>query len=82
MQFDGLSHLYQELDNKISDKGGLENLFGLHGRLRESLEAVSTGELDALLTEIHRSREALSRLQHDVTELRFLKEVLSSAGSR
>jgi hypothetical protein len=58
------------------------NLFGLHGKLRESLEAITAGELDALLSEIHRSTEALNRLQNEVLELRFLKEVISSAASR
>lgn len=79
---DGVGRLYQQLDEKISDKGGLGNLFGLHGKLRESLEAISPSELDGLLNEIHRSREALNRLQDEVTELRFLKEVFTSATSR
>ena len=79
---EGVSRLYQQLDEKISAKGGLENLFGLHGKLRESLEAISPSELDALLDEIHRSKETLNRLQDQVIELRFLKEVFTSAASR
>jgi hypothetical protein len=61
--FEGVGRLYQQIDEKISEKGGLMNLFGLHGKLRESLEAITAGELDALLSEIHRSTEALNRLQ-------------------
>ncbi len=79
--FDGLNRLYQHLDEKISEKGGLENLFGLHGKLRESLEEISTGELDTLLNEIQKSREALDRLQGQVTDLRLLKEAFSSSAS-
>jgi len=79
--FDGLNRLYQHLDGKISEKGGLENLFGLHGKLRESLEEISTGELDTLLNEIQKSREALDRLQGQVTDLRLLKEAFSSSAS-
>ncbi len=79
--FDGLNRLYQHLDGKISEKGGLDNLFGLHGKLRESLEAISTGELDTLLNEIQKSRETLDRLQGKVTELRFLKETFRSSAS-
>jgi hypothetical protein len=82
VHLDGLGRMYQRLDEKISEKGGLGNLFGLHMKLRESLETISTGELDALLNEIHRSREALNRLQDEVIELRFLKEVFMSAASR
>ncbi len=79
--FDGLNRLYQHLDGKISEQGGLENLFGLHGKLRESLEEISTGELDTLLNEIQKSREALDRLQGQVTDLRLLKEAFSSSAS-
>ncbi len=81
VRFDGLNRLYQHLDEKISEKGGLENLFGLHGKLRESLEAISTGELDTLLNEIQKSRETLDRLQGQVTDLRLLKEAFSSSAS-
>jgi hypothetical protein len=80
--FEGVGRLYQQIDEKISEKGGLMNLFGLHSKLRESLEVITAGELDALLSEIHRSREVLNRLQNEVLELRFLKEVISSAASR
>ncbi len=79
--FDGLNRLYQHLDGKISEQGGLDNLFGLHGKLRESLESISTGELDTLLNEIQKSREALDRLQGQVTDLRSLKEAFRSSAS-
>ncbi len=79
--FDGLNRLYQHLDGKISEQGGLDNLFGLHGKLRESLEEISTGELDTLLNEIQRSREALDGLQGKVTDLRFLKEAFRLSAS-
>lgn len=76
---EGVSRLYQQLDVKIAEKGGLGNLFGLSGKLRESLDVITATELDGLLNEIHRTKEALNRLQEEVIELRFLKEVLSSA---
>ncbi|MEE9144665.1 MAG: hypothetical protein V3U06_07860 [Candidatus Binatia bacterium] len=79
--FDGLNRLYQHLDGKISEKGGLDNLFGLHGKLRESLESISTGEFDTLLNEIQKSRAALDRLQGKVIDLRFLKETFTSSTS-
>lgn len=79
--FEGVSRLYQQLDEKISERGGLGNLFGLRSKLRESLESISSSELDTLLNEIHRTREALNRLQDEVIELRFLKEVFSSASA-
>ncbi|TAJ83839.1 hypothetical protein EPO44_16830 [bacterium] len=79
--FEGVTRLYQQLDEKISEKGGLGNLFGLRSKLRESLDAISSSELDTLLNEIHRTREALNHLQEEVIELRFLKEVFSSAAS-
>lgn len=79
--FDGLNRLYQHLDGKISEKGGLDNLFGLHGKLRESLESISTGEFDTLLNEIQKSRAALDRLQGKVTDLRLLKEAFTSSAS-
>lgn len=78
---EGVSRLYQQLDEKIAERGGLGNLFGLRSKLRESLDAISSSELDNLLNEIHRTREALNQLQEEVIELRFLKEVLSTASA-
>ena len=79
---EGVTRLYQQLDEKISEQGDLGNLFGLHSRLRESLGTINPSELDTLLNEIHRSKEALDRLQEEVNELRFLKEVFTSAASK
>ncbi len=81
VRFDGLNRLYQHLDEKISEKGGLDNFFGLQGKLLESLEAITTSELDTLLNEIQKSREALDRLQDNVTDLLFLKEAFRSSAS-
>ena len=77
--FEGVRRSYQELDDKISERGGLGNLFDLRSKLRESLDAINPSELDSLLNEIHRTREALNHLQEEVIELRFLKEVFASA---
>jgi hypothetical protein len=78
---EGVSRLYQQLDEKIAERGGLGNLFGLRSKLREGLDAINSSELDTLLNEIHRTREALNQLQEEVIELRFLKEVFSSASA-
>ena len=77
--FEGVRRSYQQLDDKISERGGLGNLFDLRSKLRESLDAINPTELDLLLNEIHRTREALNHLQEEVIELRFLKEVFASA---
>jgi hypothetical protein len=77
-QMEGVTRVYVELDNKISDKGGVQNLFGMNRKIRQALETISIGEIDSMLAEIHRAREGLARLHEDVVELRVLKEVLSS----
>lgn len=77
-QMAGVTRTYTEFDNKMADKGGAQNLFGMNRKIRQALESVSIGELDAMLAEIHRTKEALTRLQEDVVEIRVLKEVLSS----
>jgi hypothetical protein len=77
-QMEGVTRVYLELDNKISDKGGVQNLFGMNRKIRQALESISIGELDSMLAEIHRAKEGLTRLQEDVVEIRVLKEVLSS----
>jgi hypothetical protein len=78
-QMEGVTRVYVELDNKISDKGGVQNLFGMNRKIRQALETISIGELDSMLAEIHRAKEGLTRLQEDVVEIRVLKEVLSSS---
>lgn len=80
-QMEGVTRVYSELDDKISD-GGVQNLFGMNRKIRQALESISLGELDSMLSEIHRAKEGLTRLQEDVVEIRILKELLSSAASR
>ncbi|MDP2605668.1 MAG: hypothetical protein Q8S00_24250 [Deltaproteobacteria bacterium] len=78
-QIESVTRSYMELDRKISDNGGAQNLFGMSRKIRQSLESITLGELDNLLSEIHRAKEGLTRLQEDVVELRVLKEVLTSS---
>ena len=80
-QMEGVTRVYNELDDKISD-GGVQSLFGMNRKIRQALESISLGELDSMLSEIHRAKEGLTRLQEDVVEIRILKELLSSAASR
>ena len=77
-QIEGVTRTYTELDNKIADKGGVQNLFGMNRKIRQALESISIGELDSMLAEIHRAKEGLTRLQEDIVEIRVLKEVLSA----
>ena len=77
-QMEGVTRTYTELDNKMADKGGVQNLFGMNRKIRQALESISIGELDSLLAEIHRAKEGLTRLQEDIVEIRVLKEVLSA----
>ena len=77
-QMEGVTRTYTELDSKMADKGGVQNLFGMNRKIREALESITIGELDSLLAEIHRAKEGLTRLQEDIVEIRVLKEVLSS----
>jgi hypothetical protein len=81
-QMDGVTRLYQQLDEKISPNGGVQNLFGMNRKIREALETITMSELESMLTEIHRAKEGLTRLQEEIVELRVLKEVLSSPVSR
>ena len=81
-QMEGMTRVYNELDNKISATGGVQNLFGMNRQIRQALESISIGELDSMLAEIHRAKEGLTRLQEDVVEIRVLKEVLSSPASK
>lgn len=77
-QMEGVTRVYIELDNKISDKGGVQTLFGMNRKIRQALESITIGELDSMLAEIHRAKEGLTRLQEEVVEIRVLKEVLSA----
>jgi hypothetical protein len=77
-QMEGVTRTYTELDNKMADKGGVQNLFGMNRKIRQALESITIGELDSMLAEIHRAKEGLARLQEDIVEIRVLKEVLSA----
>jgi FtsZ-binding cell division protein ZapB len=81
-QMEGVTRLYQQLDEKISPNGGVQNLFGMNRKIRQALETITIGELDNMLNEIHRAKEGLTRLQEDVVEIRVVKEVLSSPATR
>jgi hypothetical protein len=81
-QMEGVTRVYQQLDAKITDNGGVQNLFGMNRKIRQALESITIGELDNMLNEIHRAKEGLTRLQEDVVEIRVLKEVLSSPAPR
>lgn len=81
-QMDGVTRVYAQMDEKIAENGGVQNLFGMNRKIRQALESISLGELDNMLNEIHRAKEGLTRLQEDVVEIRVLKEVLSSPLSK
>ncbi len=81
-QMEGVTRIYQQLDEKISDHGGVQNLFGINRKIRQALESITIGDLDNMLNEIHRAKEGLTRLQEDIIEIRVLKEVLTSAPPR
>ena len=81
-QMEGLARVYQQLDEKITDHGGIQNLFGINRKIRQALESISIGDLDNMLNEIHRAKEGLTRLQEEVIEIRLLKEVLNSSPMR
>jgi hypothetical protein len=80
-QMEGVTRLYQQLDEKITDHGGVQNLFGINRKIRQALESITIGDLDNMLNEIHRAKEGLTRLQEDVVEIRVLKEILTSGPS-
>ena len=81
-QMEGLARVYQQLDEKITEHGGIQNLFGINRKIRQALESISIGDLDNMLNEIHRAKEGLTRLQEEVIEIRLLKEVLNSSPMR
>lgn len=81
-QMEGVTRVYQQLDEKITDHGGVQNLFGINRKIRQALESITMGDLDNMLDEIHRAKEGLTRLQEDVVEIRVLKEILASGPAR
>ena len=81
-QMEGVARVYQQLDEKITDHGGVQNLFGINRKIRQALESITIGDLDNMLNEIHRAKEGLTRLQEDVVEIRVLKEIFNSSSVR
>src|SRR5919109_919638 len=81
-QMEGVARVYQQLDEKITDHGGVQNLFGINRKIRQALESITIGDLDNMLNEIHRAKEGLTRLQEDVVEIRVLKEIFNSSPVR
>jgi hypothetical protein len=79
---DGVNRMYHELDEKISEKGGIGGVIGMHRKIRETMECVSVGELESFLGEILRAKEALNRLEDEIVEMRILKEAYASAAAR
>jgi hypothetical protein len=81
-QMESVTRLYQQLDEKIMNDGGMQNLLGMNRKIRQALESISIGDLDDMLNEIHRVKEGLTRLQEDMIEIRVLKEILTASSSR
>jgi len=79
---EGINRLYQQLDDRISEKGGLETLFGLHARIREFVDSISASELETILNEIQKAQESLNQLQKQMAQIRLWKEVFNSAKSQ
>jgi hypothetical protein len=78
-QMEGVTRLYQQLDEKITNDGGMQNLLGMNRKIRQALESISIGDIDNMLNEIHRAKEGLTRLQEDMVEIRVLKEILAAS---
>lgn len=78
-QLEGVGRVFQQLDERMSQKGrgGIADLFHMRRMMRELLDEIGVGELEALIAEIQRAKEALDRLQQDVVEIRLLKEALA-----
>ena len=81
-QMEGVTRVYQQLDEKITDHGGVQNLFGINRKIRLALESITIGDLDNMLNEIHRAKEGLTRMQDDIVEIRVLKAVLTATPPR
>ena len=43
-QMEGVSRTYTELANKMADKCGVQNLFGMNHKIRQALGIISIGE--------------------------------------
>lgn len=79
-QLGAVTRLYRQLDQKISEKGGLGNLFGMYTKMRDSLEWISVSEIESILIEIKREKESLDDLERLVMGIYALKQTFDSSG--
>lgn len=78
-RIEGVTRLYQQLEQTFSGNGSFGDLLALHRRIRGPLEAISAGELETLLSDIQQAREGLNRLQQQLVEMRILKEAFAAS---
>jgi predicted translin family RNA/ssDNA-binding protein len=76
---EAVTQLYQQLDEKLSQQGGLQNILSMHRRLREAVFAINSGELATFLNEIERVKQTLDTLKADLAGLQSLRDALKSA---
>jgi ubiquinone biosynthesis protein UbiJ len=76
---EAVTQLYQQLDEKLSQQGGLQNILGMHRRLREAVFAINSSELAMFLNEIERVKQTLDTLKADLAGLQSLKDAFKSA---
>lgn len=76
---EAVTQLCQQLDEKLSQQGGLKNTLGMHRKLREAVFAINSTELATLLNEIERARQTLDMLKADIAGLQSLKDAFKSA---
>ncbi len=77
-----VSRLYQQLDEKTSTQGGLENVLGMNRKMRGAMAAINSSDLQTLLREIDRTKQALDILKEDIVAICTLKEVFESTTHR
>ncbi len=77
-----VARLCQQLDEKTSSQGGLGNVLGMTRKIREAIAAINSNDLQTLLREIDRTKQALDALKEDIAEIYSLKEVYGSAAPR
>ncbi len=77
-----VSRLYQQLDEKTSTQGGLENVLGMNRKMRGAMAVINSNDLQTLLREIDRTRHALDILKEDIVAIWTLKEVFDSTTHR
>jgi len=78
-RLEGVTRLYQQVEDKFSENGNLGNLLALHRKIREPLEAISDGELETLLSDIQRAKEGLDHLKQRLIEMRISKEAFAAS---